>query len=85
MGKHLDARMRYDVGNEGLRLAPHRITIDNETVIRQGATQFGLLVDQQHRGTALRRIQRSTEASRARTDYRDIAKQILLVLVARRR
>ena len=85
MGKHLDTGMRYDVGNEGLRLAPHGITIDSETVIGQGAPQFGLLVDQQHRRTAVRRFQRSTEARRARTDYRDIAKQILLVLVARRR
>ena len=77
--------VRRDVSDEGLRLASHCLVIDGEPVIRQRAPQFGLLVDQQHRGTALRRLQRSTEASRARTHYRHIAKQILLVLVARRR
>ena len=83
MSEHSDARMRGNVGDERFCLASQRSVIDGKPVIRQGTAELGLLIDKQDRGAALRRFERSAKARRPRTDYRHIAKQILLVLVVR--
>ena len=83
VSEHFDTGMRCDFSDERLSLASYRTAIDGKTMIGQGTAQLGLFMNEQNRGTALSRLERSTETSRARANHRHIAKQILLVLILR--